>query len=517
MEPVPQSPTACLSAVPERHESLVWRALAVGAFALTIVTATAFAAQARPAPEGFADLAEQVSPAVVNISVTQSAASAAGAIPQGRALPPLSPDHPFREFMERFFGEDFEGLRPTPRGEPRSRAPRGTAVGSGFIIDAEGYVVTNNHVIAQAEEIEVILSDGARFDAALIGRDERTDLALLKIEADEPLPVVAFGDSDRVRPGDWVMAVGNPFGLGGTVTAGIVSARGRDLPGGTLIDFLQIDAPINRGNSGGPTFNTEGDVIGVNTAIYSPTGGSVGIGFAIPSNLARQVVADLREHGKVERGWLGVRIQQVTPDIAEGFGLERAEGALVAAVEPNSPAAEAGFRAGDVILAWNGAKVEALKDLPRLVAATPVEQSVEVSLWRNGKAESFVVTTGSAPAAREVSGLQGPDSEVTEDSPNLSLGDTGLVVADLTEEAREAFGIAPQIEGVVVIEVAEGSVAQEQGLRKGDVIASLGLEPVTSTQEAARALEDVRAEGRKVVPVLAKRQGGDSFVALPIG
>ena len=326
------------SLTPGEHEVLrsAWPARTRANAPLVILVALAVAAvvlassvaSARPLPQSFADLAEQVAPAVVTISTVQATAAPTARPGEHDPGRPSPMDPEFREFFERFFGgQDFGDMLPDM---PRQPGRKAGGVGSGFILDSEGYVVTNNHVVEGAEEIKVVLKDGESFEAELIGRDEKTDLALLKVESADPLPHVEFGDSDAVRVGDWVMAVGNPFGLGGTVTAGIVSARGRDLAGGTLVDFLQIDASINRGNSGGPAFNGAGEVVGINTAIFTPNGGSVGIGFAIPSNLARRVIADLREDGKVERGWLGVRIQPITPDIAEGFGLEKLAGALIA-------------------------------------------------------------------------------------------------------------------------------------------------------------------------------------------
>ena len=372
------------------------RNFASTALVIGLAATAASQAWAHPATESFADLAAEVSPAVVNISVEAERPAVSSESPEER-FRQFSPDSPFRDFLERFFGDQIPDL--DRRGE--HPGPRSVSAGSGFIVDADGYVVTNNHVVAQADEITVTLSDGESYDATLVGGDERSDLALLKIEVDKSLPTVAFGDSDSVRPGDWVMAVGNPFGLGGTVTTGIVSARGRALPGGALIDYMQIDAPINRGNSGGPSFNVEGEVIGVNTAIFSPNGGSVGIGFAIPSKLAKSVVAELRETGFVERGWLGVQIQQVTPDIAEGLGLESPRGALVASLLENGPAEAAGLQAGDVILSWDGQAVAKMRDLPRLVADTAADKTVTVALWRDRAETTLQVTTDSMPDEKQ--------------------------------------------------------------------------------------------------------------------
>ncbi len=497
-------------------------ALAAGALAMAALIGSSSLAFARPAPESFADLVEQVSPAVVNIAVTQERAPGMPpgmppSMPRERGeMPelPFGPDHPLNEFFKRFFGDQWP---PGPEREAPRRGPRVTGVGSGFIIDPEGYVVTNHHVAGDAKEITVTLASGASYDATLIGSDDKTDLALLKIESDEALPYVSFGDSDKVRPGDWVMAVGNPFGLGGTVTAGIVSARGRSLPGGTLIDFLQIDAPINRGNSGGPAFDTDGKVIGVNTAIYSPTGGSIGIGFAIPSNLARQVIADLRDDGQVERGWLGVRVQQVTPEIAEGFGLDRPRGALVASVEPGSPAEEAGLKAGDVILSWGDEEVAVMNDLPRLVAFTPIDEQRSITVWRNGREETLTVTTGALQSEQRVSSDEQQDRGGTvQPSRGTELAGSGVVVADLTPELRRRYDLEESVGGVVIVDIAPDSPAAEQGLQVGDVIKSVALEPVESASEAAAKVEARRAQGQSVVTLMASRRGVDSFFALPL-
>ncbi len=460
------------------------------------------AAVARPAPESFADLTEKVAPAVVNVSIVKSGGPMVRFEgPGGEQRLPFGEDHPLRDFFERFLGPDGPEL---PGGPQEQRG-----LGSGFVIDPDGYVVTNRHVIAGADEITVTFNDGRSLAADLVGQDEKTDLALLKVEAEEALPSVAFGDSEAVRPGDWVIAVGNPFGLGGSVTAGIVSARGRDLPGGSIIDFLQIDAPINKGNSGGPTFDMDGKVIGVNTAIYSPNGGSVGIGFAIPSEVASKVVAELREHGKVDRGWLGVRIQAVTPEFAEGFRLDEAKGALISSVTPESPAAEAGLETGDVILSWDGKAVEDLKDLPRLVAFTEVGKTVEVEIWRDGERETLEVVTGRAPGARKLAALGGAN-----DSDEVLLSGTGLTVATLTAESRARFGVDEDVEGVVILSVERDSLAAREGLRRGDIIRSLASEAVETAADAKREIEQIKAEGLEVVTLLVSRDGVETFFAL---
>ena len=349
---------------------LLSAAFAVGAALVWTAPVPAVAAGG-PGPDGFADLAARLLPAVVNVSTTQTLKKED--MPDMPQFPPGSPfDEFFKDFMERQKGQDA-----TPR--------KVTALGSGFIIDPSGLVVTNNHVIDDAEQITVILHDTQAFKAKIVGRDTKADLALLKIEVPTKLPFVQFGDSDGARVGDWVIAIGNPFGLGGTVTAGIVSARARDINAGPYDDFIQTDASINKGNSGGPLFNMKGEVIGINTAIFSPSGGSIGIGFSIPSNEAKPVLADLQKYGKTRRGWLGVRIQSVTPDIAESLGLKEQKGALVAGTTPDGPAEKAGIKAGDVILTFDGKDVVDMRRLPRIVAETGIDKDVDVQLWRGGK------------------------------------------------------------------------------------------------------------------------------------
>jgi len=480
-------------------------ALTLGALAVAALLAVTPAAFARSAPESFADLVEQVAPAVVTVTTVRTASPQTSTF-EGERQMPVPPGSPYRDFFERFFDRDGS------QGQmPRLPQAPATGVGSGFILDTDGTIVTNNHVIAGAEEIEVTLTDGQAFEAELIGRDEKTDLALLKIESENPLPSVAFGDSDKVRVGDWVMAVGNPFGLGGSVTAGIVSARGRDLAGGTLIDFLQIDAAINRGNSGGPAFNDKGEVVGINTAIFSPNGGNVGIGFAIPANLAKHVIAQLREHGTVERGWLGVRIQPVTPEMAEALGLDEPRGALVASIEADSPAAEAGLEAGDVILGWDGRDVARFKDLSRFVAATRAGDKVKVEVWRKEKARTLSVTTGKMPSTQRMAAFDKPSKKA---SGAAQLPGTGLTVTDLTPQLRERFGIDEEQTGVLITGVEDYSNAAEQGLRPGDVIASVSMEPVATAQETAEKLLELREADQEVAMIKVSRQGSETFFAL---
>ncbi len=480
-------------------------ALKLGTLAVAALVAATPAAFARSAPESFADLVEDVAPAVVTVTTVRKASPQTSMF-EGERQMPFPPGSPYHDFFKRFFDrDDFQGQM------PRMPQAPATGAGSGFILDPDGTIVTNNHVVAGAEEIEVKLKDGQAFEAELIGRDEKTDLAVLKIESEDPLPNVAFGDSDKVRVGDWVMAVGNPFGLGGTVTAGIVSARGRDLAGGTLIDFLQIDAAINRGNSGGPAFNSKGEVVGINTAIFSPNGGNVGIGFAIPANMAKQVIAQLREHGTIERGWLGVRIQPVTPEMAEALGLDEPRGALVASIEADSPAAEAGVQAGDVILGWDGRDVKRFKDLSRFVAATGAGDKVKVEVWRKEKARTLSVTTGKMPNTQRMAALDKPAKKA---SGAEALPGTGLTVTDLTPELRERFGIDEAQTGVLITEVEDFSAAAKQGLRPGDVIASVSMEPVATTKDAAEKLQELRKADQEVAMIKVSRQGSETFFAL---
>lgn len=439
----------------------------------------------------FSELAEKVSPAVVNVSIVQAVEQAAMELPN---VPPGSP-------FEKFF-KDFQGRGPQGRpGMPQERS----ALGSGFIVDPSGVIVTNNHVVGNAAEIKVTLADGRTFPATLLGRDEKTDLAVLKVESDEPLPFVTFAAGDSIKVGMPVMAVGNPFGLGGTVTAGIVSARGRDIQSGPFDDYIQTDAAINRGNSGGPLFDMAGNVIGVNTAIFSPNGGSVGVGFAIPSTLAQPIVQAIRENGRVERGFLGVQIQPVTPDIAESIGLDEPTGALVADVTDEAPAAAAGIRSGDVITALDGKPVADFKDLTRLVAGVAPGTEVKLDVFRDGATETVAVTVGSAP---------GEDVAAATDAVEpAATGSYGLALGELTPDVRRSLGLAEDLEGAVVMEVAPGSPAAEKGLETGDVILKVGGKAVASSKEAKEQLA-AAAGTKKPVLVQVSREGRVRFVAI---
>ena len=460
-----------------------------------------------PAPiEGFADLVERVAPAVVNISTSHEPRGGSG----GEESSP-SPEFPFPQMppgseFEDYFREFFN------RREQERQLPRPSlSLGSGFIVDPTGYVVTNNHVIGDADKVEVVLRDETTYEAEVIGIDSKTDLALLKIERDKPFPFVQFGDSDTVRVGDWVIAIGNPFGLGSSVSAGIISARGRDIRSGPYDDFLQVDAPINRGNSGGPSFNLKGEVIGVNTAIFSPSGGNVGIGFAIPANLARPVVDSLKETGRVARGWLGVRIQTVTDEIADSLGLDDHRGALVASVTPGGPAEQSLIEPGDVVLSFDGKDVDRMRSLPRIVAETPIGKEVPVVVWRRGEERTLRVTVGELPEEPELAALgQGEAVPST-----ASIDSLGLTIADLDEELRQQFELREELDGgVVIVDVANGGPASEQDLRPGDVIIEVDQEEVDAPPQVLAKVRQAESNGRKSVLFLIDRNGDSVFVAV---
>lgn len=475
--------------------TLAWPPLLAGA-------ASSHAAAGLPAVNvnnGFADLVQAVKPAVVNISTTGRAASL------GNRLEFHGQKPQFEEFFRRFFGQSPEGLRRDRKARPRER--KTTAVGSGFIIDPGGLVVTNYHVIENADEIEVVFDDGTRRPATLKGRDKKTDLALLQITADKPLPYVKFGDSDAARVGDWVIAIGNPFGLGGTTTSGIISARGRDIQAGPLDDFIQIDAPINRGNSGGPLFNTKGEVIGVNSAIYSPNGGNVGIGFAIPSSMASNVIAQLRDNGVVQRGFLGVHLQAVSVEISESLGLKKPAGALVTRVAADSPAEKAGIETGDVILTYDGKKVGKMRDLPKLVALTENETEVDIVIWRNDRRKTLRVAIGGSEQERIAAGLPGDDSE---------SGGLGLSASALDDETRKQYGIGPDAGGVVIVAVDPNGAAAQRGLRVGDLIKRIGNRRIDAPEEMKEAVKASREAGKKSVLLLIERDRQTRFVVVPM-
>ncbi|WP_343867388.1 DegQ family serine endoprotease [Caenispirillum bisanense] len=459
------------------------------------------AAAAAPMPESLSGLVEQVSPAVVTITA-EKAPPAAGRGTEVVPGLPFPPGSPFEEFFRRFGLPD--GLPGAPRGQGRPAV----GLGSGFVIDGDGHVVTNNHVIEGAENVSIALTDGTTLKARVIGADDKTDLALLKVDSDRPLPFVQFGDSDTLKVGDWVMAVGNPFGLGGTVTAGIVSARGRALGNGPLDDFIQTDAAINKGNSGGPMFDMDGKVMGVNTAIYSPNGGSVGIGFAVPSNVAKPVIAQLKASGHVTRGWLGVNIQPVTAEIAEALRLPAAKGALVADVTADSPAGAAKLRSGDVITAVDGTAVDQLRDLPRLIANGAPGQTVKLSVLRDGARRTVPVTLGTMPGSERVAAAP---AEATPGQEAL-----GLALAPLDEAVRRQLGLEAGERGVVVTAVDPRSAAADRGLRRGDLITRVGATDVAAPREVTAAIAAARKEDRKAVLFMVRREGQTLFVPVPL-
>jgi len=502
----------------QRHKPSKRLYLTVGAGALAAMTILPTCAQARGVPSSFADLAAKVKPAVVSIAVQREGGQFAARRYSRNFRNPFPEGSPYHEFFRRrFLGPD-QGQpnrrfgQPDPRGQRRAPQRRARAVGSGFVIDPAGYVVTNNHVVRRAIKVEVIFDGGKRYVAKVVGRDPKTDLALLKITADKPFPALKWGDSDKSRVGDWIMAVGNPYGLRSTVTAGIISARGRSLRSASLVDFLQIDAPINKGNSGGPTFNMDGEVIGVNTAIYSPTGGSVGLGFAIPSNTARQVIAQLKQGGKISRGWLGVQIQRVSAEIAKAVGLEEPRGALVASVVPKSPANRAGVRTGDVIVSWAGKKVKDIRDLVRKVAFTKAGQSVDVVVWRQGSRKTLTVNVGESGAQRAALGGQSPDGERVRPSSAM----LGLTVGRVDPDLRRQFGLRANARGLVVFKVAQGSAAAAKGLRRGDLITHVNGDTVATPAAMKSRIDQARQNKREAVLLRILRRNRPIFVAVTI-
>ncbi|MBX3581318.1 MAG: Do family serine endopeptidase [Rhizobiaceae bacterium] len=459
-----------------------------------------------PQAPGFADVVERVSPAVVSVRVKAKIepASDNGADIFGQGFDNLPDDHPMKRFFREFrgWGGDQDRQRPERRSR-RDEGPRPVAQGSGFFISEDGYLVTNNHVVENGMEFTVVTDSGKELDAKLIGTDPRTDLAVLKVEADgQKFTYVDFADDAKVRVGDWVVAVGNPFGLGGTVTAGIVSARGRDIGAGPYDDFLQIDAAVNRGNSGGPAFNLNGEVVGINTAIFSPSGGNVGIAFAIPASTAREVTQDLIRDGSVQRGWLGVEIQPVTPEIAESLGLSGENGALVSNAQDESPAKKAGIVAGDVIVAVDGKDVTSPKELARVIGGIAPGKAVEVTIWRDGKSQNMTVDLGELPAPEKQASLQGG-----KEAPAASdqLADLGLTITP-AEDGK----------GVVVTDVDPGSDAADRGLQAGDVITSVNSKEVAGGADIQKAIEDAAQAGRKAVLVQVTRDNASRFVTLPV-
>jgi len=463
-------------------------------------------------PFSFADLVEQVSPAVVTIMVEREQ--------QGRQVPGMDNiPAPFRDFFKQFGPDNDQDQGGGGQGKGGgNRGPqmfRSQAMGSGFIIDATGYIVTNNHVVDGANKISAKLPNGREFTAKLVGADEATDVALLKVDGVNDLPTVAFGDDRRVRVGDWVVAVGNPFGLGGTVTAGIVSSIGRDIGNGPYTDFIQIDAPINQGNSGGPTFDLSGRVIGVNSAIFSPSGGSVGIGFAIPASTVRAIVEQLRATGAVSRGWLGVQIQNLTPDLASSLGVGNEKGAIVANVIENSPAEKAGFKQGDVILSLNGTAIDDNRDLTRKVASLLAGDRAQFVVLREGSRQNLTALIAKRDEAQlasaQPSNNQGKGGGQRAPQPTTTLG---MQLSTLTQDTRDQYDVDMNVNGVVVTQVDPNSEAAEKGFRPGDVIVSVGNKNVRAPAEIEQGIADARRANRESILFLVAGRGGQRYVAL---
>jgi len=482
------------------------------------VAAQAPAPMAAPAPAPFgpdsvADLAEGLLESVVNISTSQNVEGSEG--PGAVPAPELPEGSPFEDFFDDFF-----------QNRPGGGSQNVQSLGSGFVVDAEnGLVVTNNHVIADADQIEINFADGATLKAELVGTDTKTDIAVLKVDPKlKPLKAVKFGDSDAMRIGDWVMAIGNPFGLGGSVTVGIVSARNRDINAGPYDDFIQTDAAINRGNSGGPLFNMHGEVVGINTAIISPSGGSIGIGFSIPAKLAAGVVNQLREFGETRRGWLGVRIQPVTEDIAESLGMPEAKGALVAGVIKGGPVDNGVIQPGDVIVSFDGRPVEDMRDLPRVVAESPVGKEVDVLIVRKGEEMTVKVTLGrledaerlasNEAEAAEQEGAEG-EKEGADNPAPTTVTVLGMSLGELDDASREQFGIEAGVSGVLVTEVAPDSPASERGVAVGDVITEIAQEQVNTPKDVSDRVKVLKDQGRKNALLMLSSKGGElRFVTL---
>jgi serine protease Do len=484
---------------------LLARRAAIVAATVALGLSAAQPALARDTPASFADLVDQLIPTVVNIATTTQMPQAGSRL---RDMPQLPPGSPFEELFKEFF--DKRG------GEEQRR--KGTSLGSGFIIDGEGYIVTNNHVIQGAEDITVILRDDTQLKAKLVGSDSRIDVAVLKVEPPnkKPLPAVKWGDSDKMRVGDWVIAIGNPFGLGHSVTAGIISARGRSLNQDALDDYLQTDAAINKGNSGGPLFDAQGEVIGVNTAIYSPSGTNAGLAFSIPSNQIKQAADQIREFGRVKRGWIGVSYQTVTDDIADSFSLDRARGVLVANVVADGPAAKAGLKRNDIIISFGGQEVPDLRRFPRFVANARVGSTLDIVVWRQGKETPLKIRIGEQeePEKQNVA-AQGSKKPVEPDQPVASnIEQLGLTLQKATDQLRERYGLSDQVKGVVVTQVAPNSSAAEKQLQPGDVILEVDQKAVTSPAEVIEIVGKLQQQKKRSVLLFVERQGDPRFAAL---
>lgn len=478
--------------------------LSVPVVSFAVLAPQAALAQGVRGPEGIADVAEKVMDAVVNIKATQKMQVRAAPMPQ------LPPGSPFEDMFNDFFGQNGPG---GPGGQPRA-PQRSSSLGSGFVIDPAGIIITNNHVIAEANEVIVVFNDGTELKAEVVGKDAKTDVAVLKVKPDKPLKSVNFGDSDKARIGEWVIAIGNPFGFGGSVSAGIVSAKQRNIRSGPYDSFIQTDAAINKGNSGGPLFNLSGEVIGINTAIISPSGGSIGIGFSTPSSIAIPVIDQLRQYGETRRGWLGVAIQDVDEDTAEALKLGKARGAMVINVDEKGPAKTAGFEREDVILKFDGKDIRRSSDLPRIVAQTPIGKQVDVSVWRGGKEVARQVTLGRLDETPQKASL-----EKKETTGNAAAGSMlGLDLVALTPETRKRFNIKDGVDGVLVARVDPNSAASERRVSAGDVIVEVQREKVTSLADLKKRIADLKSQGNKraLFYVAAAPEGTLRYVTLPI-
>jgi serine protease Do len=489
----------------------MWLSASIGA-ASVLTPAPALAR----GPDGIADVAEKVIDAVVNISTSQTVEAKGGPGSGGDrgAMPQLPPGSPFEEFFDDFF-KNRRGGPGGPKGGGDLQPHKTNSLGSGFIIDTSGIVVTNNHVIADADEINVIMNDGTKIKAELVGVDKKTDLAVLKFKPPRPLVAVKFGDSDKMRLGEWVIAIGNPFSLGGTVTAGIVSARNRDIASGPYDNYIQTDAAINRGNSGGPLFNLDGEVIGVNTLIISPTGGSIGIGFAVPSKTVASVVDQLRQFGELRRGWLGVRIQQVTDEIAESLNIKPARGALIAGVDDKGPAKPAGIEPGDVVVKFDGKDVKEPKDLSRVVADTAVGKEVDLVVIRKGQEETKKVTLGRLEDGEKAVQASNKTPEPVEKPVTQKA--LGLDLATLSKDLRSRYKIKDSVKGVVITSVDGASDAAEKRLSAGEVIVEVAQEAVSNAADVKKRIDQLKKDGKKSILLLVSNAEGElRFVALSV-
>src|SRR6266853_1457121 len=507
-----------ISAIPAlRHRRRPWLA-AICLGAATVVSAPVLSGPALArGPDGIADIAEKVIDAVVNISTSQTVEAKGGSGDGRGAMPQLPPGSPFEEFFDDFFKNRRGGGGPGGNSKGGDLQPRKTnSLGSGFIVDTSGIVVTNNHVIADADEINVIMNDGTKIKAELVGVDKKTDLAVLKFKPVKPLVAVKFGDSDKLRLGEWVIAIGNPFSLGGTVTAGIVSARNRDINSGPYDSYIQTDAAINRGNSGGPLFNLDGEVIGVNTLIISPSGGSIGIGFAVPSKTVAGVVDSLRQFGELRRGWLGVRIQQVTDEIAESLNIKPARGALIAGVEDKGPAKPAGIEPGDVVVKFDGKDIKEPKDLSRVVADTAVGKEVDVVIIRKGAEETRKVTLGRLEDTDKAVQAAAKAKEEPAEKP-VTQKALGLDLATLSKDLRGKYKIKDSVKGVVITNVDGSSDAAEKRLSAGDVIVEVAQEAVANAADVKKRVDQLKKDGKKSILLLVANADGElRFVALSV-